>query len=533
MKLTIKIILLFQIPFLFISGQSLKRTADVIAANNCKMWVINNGWESHNAEIDSAGFYWMDGGDKRKHTIYLSGLLFGGMKNGSLSIGGIDYERSTYFSGVYGLSPEANDSLGRIWKIKKNWETLPAGEEKSYLEFNYNNWPGNFGAPFEDVDGDGAFTNGIDNPEFLGDEVIFYPIYSSAETNNLYDDDKNHSAIQINITIWASRKNKLLDDAVFEKIELINKDTDTLHNFYASYWVDADLGYEVDDYAGCDSILFMGYVWNSFIDDPYYGEIAPAVGHVVLSGFKSGANNLMMSAFGPNFKVSSSSFDPRNSVEHYNVIRGLLTTGAPFIDPYNNTATLYPLAGDPETISGWYEGANWPSSDTFGNHPPYPGDRRYYIISGPVNFSPGDTQSITFAHVVALGTSNLNSITELKNKAYKIHKLWGNDFISSVDSKTEAPLDFRLEPNYPNPFNPSTTIRYSIPSVNGQINISQFVSLKIFDVLGREVAELVSESQSPGNYSVNFNASSLSSGIYFYRISTHGKSITKKMILIR
>ncbi|MDX2128160.1 MAG: T9SS type A sorting domain-containing protein [Chloroherpetonaceae bacterium] len=88
------------------------------------------------------------------------------------------------------------------------------------------------------------------------------------------------------------------------------------------------------------------------------------------------------------------------------------------------------------------------------------------------------------------------------------------------------PTGYELAQNYPNPFNPATTIRYSVPSVEN-------VSLKIYDVLGREVATLVNTRQTAGNYSVTFNAANLSSGVYFYRLQTGSFSTTRKMMLIK
>jgi len=98
--------------------------------------------------------------------------------------------------------------------------------------------------------------------------------------------------------------------------------------------------------------------------------------------------------------------------------------------------------------------------------------------------------------------------------------------ITSVDDDNSVPVEFSLSQNYPNPFNPSTTINFSIPE---QTN----VSLKVYDVLGKEVAELVNKEMSTGFYKVNFDASHLSSGIYFYRISAGSFMQTKKMMLVR
>jgi hypothetical protein len=85
---------------------------------------------------------------------------------------------------------------------------------------------------------------------------------------------------------------------------------------------------------------------------------------------------------------------------------------------------------------------------------------------------------------------------------------------------------FKLEQNYPNPFNPSTTISFSIPN-------EEFVSLKVFNSLGEEVAELLNEEKPAGNYSLPFDASLLSSGVYFYKISAGSFVETRKMILLR
>ena len=93
------------------------------------------------------------------------------------------------------------------------------------------------------------------------------------------------------------------------------------------------------------------------------------------------------------------------------------------------------------------------------------------------------------------------------------------------------PEEFRLYQNYPNPFNPITKIRYDIPKVGSRHHY--LLSLKVYDLLGNEVAELVNEGKSPGSYEVTFNADKLSSGVYIYRIKTLGYQRYKKMILIK
>ncbi|MFA5803478.1 MAG: T9SS type A sorting domain-containing protein [Melioribacteraceae bacterium] len=89
-----------------------------------------------------------------------------------------------------------------------------------------------------------------------------------------------------------------------------------------------------------------------------------------------------------------------------------------------------------------------------------------------------------------------------------------------------SPNNFHLSQNYPNPFNPSTKIKYSIPR-------QSFVNIKVYDLLGREVTTLVNEEKPSGNYEVEFYVSSLSNGIYFYRLQSGNFFNSKKMILIK
>jgi len=101
-----------------------------------------------------------------------------------------------------------------------------------------------------------------------------------------------------------------------------------------------------------------------------------------------------------------------------------------------------------------------------------------------------------------------------------------------VDDDDLNNIKFSLSQNYPNPFNPSTTIKYSIPRSTEFNSVAQ-TTLKIYDILGREVATLVNKQQQAGNYEVNFNANNLSSGIYFYKLQSGSFVESKKMILLK
>ena len=107
-------------------------------------------------------------------------------------------------------------------------------------------------------------------------------------------------------------------------------------------------------------------------------------------------------------------------------------------------------------------------------------------------------------------------------------------FSTSVENlSNEAPTGFALYQNYPNPFNPATTIQFQIGKVRGQQSEVTHVTLKVFDLLGREVATIVNEEMRPGSYEKVFNAEGLPSGVYFYKIVAGRQVATKKAVLLK
>ncbi|MGC8898805.1 MAG: glucoamylase family protein, partial [Bacteroidota bacterium] len=95
-----------------------------------------------------------------------------------------------------------------------------------------------------------------------------------------------------------------------------------------------------------------------------------------------------------------------------------------------------------------------------------------------------------------------------------------------ADSYHVLPKHYTLEQNYPNPFNPSTEICYGVPK-------DAWVTIRVFDLLGRYVMTLVNEYKKAGNHSVRLDGSSLSSGVYFYRMSANGTTLVRKMMVLK
>jgi hypothetical protein len=134
----------------------------------------------------------------------------------------------------------------------------------------------------------------------------------------------------------------------------------------------------------------------------------------------------------------------------------------------------------------------------------------------------GDLNGDCYAEV-AVFTPNY---PDYNNPIVKIYIYSYKKFTVVKDYKGNIPNNFILSQNFPNPFNPATTISYSIPQMG-------FVTIKVFDVLGNEIATLVNEQKAVGDYKINFNANKYASGVYFYQLKTHNIVLTKKMVLLR
>ena len=107
------------------------------------------------------------------------------------------------------------------------------------------------------------------------------------------------------------------------------------------------------------------------------------------------------------------------------------------------------------------------------------------------------------------------------------------EYSNTLEVDFNIPIKFSLEQNYPNPFNPRTKINYNIPSVisNGGRNLK--IELKVYDILGNVITDLVNEEKPAGNYEIEFDASRLSSGVYFYKLQAGAFVQIRKMILLK
>ncbi|MEO8666537.1 MAG: T9SS type A sorting domain-containing protein, partial [Ignavibacteria bacterium] len=218
--------------------------------------------------------------------------------------------------------------------------------------------------------------------------------------------------------------------------------------------------------------------------------------------------NKMKTQFSPPTKMVRGVFDQGNGTDPSSVYPEMKGIGG--TSPWNPPAPVY-LDGQTGLLHSKYIliDADLPSSNPI-------------VETGSYNYSTAATTGNDENFLMIFDSLIANKYYQEFVKRYT--QAGGTISVNKISS--EVPENFVLAQNYPNPFNPNTTINYSLPKFN-------FVSLKIYDALGRETATLVNGYQTPGTYKVTFDGSGLTSGVYYYKLMTTGFTETKRMVLIK
>ena len=182
-------------------------------------------------------------------------------------------------------------------------------------------------------------------------------------------------------------------------------------------------------------------------------------------------------------------------------------------------------------IMAWHDDRNYETAnyhyDIYAQRVDTAGNVLWATNGVPVSTA---TNGQTFPKILPIdGGGAILTWTDYRGGAnYDIYaqRLNANGTITDVRTSASMPDKFELSQNYPNPFNPSTTIQFDIPKAS-------FVTLKVYDVLGQEVATLVDEKREAGRFEVQLDASSLSSGVYFYQFQANDYSLTKKFVVMK
>lgn len=402
--------------------------------NNISTWVYNNGSQDGHPNGNS-GFQYPRGSDQ--YLVFKSGLLWGGIIDDEIRVGG-----STYAEGLVpgrilsnGLrETETPVNQLRVFRVRPDWQTADLSSEindgegteaeiRSHYELDWNEWPAESGAPYQDIDNDGIYNPSIDIPGVYGaDQTLWYVAndLDTAACRNLYGSDP--IGIELQVTIWGYKDFFPQNNIMYKKYRLINKSGRDIKDMYISQWADTEVGDASDDYVGCDTSLALGYGYNSDDFDGYgfSDMIIPAIGFQIMKGVSvtdsitGKTKDLSMSTFIRNLKNSLSNFDDPNLRDYqlgtlptYNFMNGKGSNGDPIINPNSGKATKFDVSGDPVNNTGWIE-----ENDIYSA-----GDRRLLISSGPFDMESGDVQEVIIAQIAALGENRLKSLEFLKDYA--------------------------------------------------------------------------------------------------------------------
>jgi hypothetical protein len=501
--------------------------------------------------------------------IFSGGFFLGGKKNNEVWVNAIASASriEDYVPGVVGSS--VNDPKNLIYAVSKDDPAF--GESWQMWRFAVTQgadfYDGNNNGYYDpvDINGNGVWDSNEDSPAIIGDLTTF-TVYNDGRPNyerrfsNVYP-----MGIEIQQTLFGLK----YDHSIYVRYRIINKGSENLKDVIFGMWSDPDIGDHGNDHIGTDTLINSVIVYDKG-NDTQFGVNSPALFLTLLQGatvfipgetfidvngngiYNSGIDTPLDTAYNfkgmagadiipgaKNRKASSSIHyisshvvqgDPSIKYEAYNYLQGLNKQGVP-LDPCSwsfgyvtggvNCAEVNPLfifSGDKPTERGWLSGIGW--------------DQRVMINSGPFNLEPNTTVDIITAYTANRGATSVGSITSTKERVQLAEIYYRSNFTTlppvGVESEDKNIVSkFELFQNYPNPFNPVTRITYSLPE-------QARVTLKIYDILGREVRVLMDHKEmSAGVYNTDFNAAGLASGIYVYRLMSGDFSMSKKMMVLK
>ncbi len=520
------------------------------------------------------------GGQFGGHTFLFSGGFFlSGYSNGQLWANAVASASlvQDYLPGIVDGEKDPNAVLYRV-----GINDIPFGQSwLDWIDAVY------LGADFYDGNGDGIYNpvdlNGNnqwdpdeDRPDILGDEMLWCVFHDGLPVTQRRWNTTLEVGVEVRQTAFAYSSSPYLDNVIFLRYRIkyvglgLPNEPDFLDGVYFGVWDDPDIGSGVDDLVGCDTLLQGEYTYNDG-PDTQYGNIPPSFFVKTLSGPVTyipgvtfidnngngtydegidtsldtayvkqgqllgvknypGAKNLLLSSALHYINGEPNIGDPNNKEEARNYMLGFTQVGIlidPCTWPYGQVRggvdcsevnPFFWYSGDPVTDYGWINTS--------------PKDQRQMQNMGPFTLEKGKEFEVVVGYVVGQGTDALTSITESKNISGTAGVLYNSNFdTSSIVSVKEIysgniPEEYFLSQNYPNPFNPSTKIKYSVPQ-------SSTVMIKVFDILGNEIETLVNEEKPAGTYEITWNAESLPSGVYLYKLQAGSYVETKKMILMK
>jgi hypothetical protein len=452
-------------------------TRTLVNIGNVALWIWADG-TSANQPNGNSGLFYPRGSTPSTAVIFQDGFIMGGVVNDGIEpairLAGQCYDIGTVPGAIIskGVAEDVSDAakVSRIWRIRKDYAALADDDLRldaaevnsvnasdvtsgqiSQLRAAYKadwlDWPTYKGAPFYDGNGDGLYTptfnadgtpvlfvDGGDEPGYAnGDQVVWLCVNDLDESQSANFYGNVPTGIELQVTLWAYKRADAMGNIIFKQFRMIYKGRSetpanaTISDLYVCQWSDPDNGEAGDDFAGCDTTLSLGYVYNAAAADPTFsqagyppaaggydffaGPMVPSDGDEGIFGLKkrAGYKNLGMTSFAF-FAAGQTDSDPTQhtydgTMQWWNLLRGYAPRpqypeGTPWTNPQTGAATMYRVPGDPVTGSGWIDEAT--------------GDRRILLVSGPTDIALGDTVETVVAVAGAMGSDRLSSVSVLK-----------------------------------------------------------------------------------------------------------------------
>ncbi|MHC1736542.1 MAG: T9SS type A sorting domain-containing protein [Ignavibacteriaceae bacterium] len=510
--------------------------------------------------------------------LFSGGFLISGFSNNTLWGSGMMPASliEDYYPGKVGSSKD--DPRNRIYTVKSSDAPFAPSwfSWKTAVEL---------GALFYDGDKDGVYNPrdlnmnsqwdpSEDRPDLIGDMTAFC-VYNDGVPANFGRFGSPPQKIEIRQTVFASGSlpEEAFNNSVFVRYSIINKNpgVPVMDEVLFGFWGDPDLGNPSDDLIGSDTLRQSVFIYNRTPDN-LFGVTSPALFSKIVQGPVSyvagetyndinqnyqydegidipldtaynrlgnyigyetfpGAKNLPVYATSCFLEQDPILGDPNFLLQARNSLRGLSRISGQPINPCNFNFGIVAggvncgdvdkkmiFSGDPVTNYGWICKS--------------PSDQRTLVSTGPYKLEYDKPVDIIVAYVAGRGSDQFNSIDVARGYADVIQSSYEKNFpeLYSYKEINDTSLliigNYELFQNHPNPFNPYTIIKYTVESKSR-------VTVRIFDILGREVAIPVDEEKEAGNYQIRFDAGALSSGVYFYQFRAGNFVSTKKMILLR
>jgi hypothetical protein len=532
-------------------------------ANNINSYFYNTGIFDQDLKTSNhPGFEWPKG--TQQFAIFTAGLSCGAYVHDDLREFMCSYKGELapgYIIDSAGTPLARTDYRFKIWKVSRT--------DNHINNPDWLNWglmvP--YGAPYTDVNHNGVYDALVDTPGVkCAVQTLFACLTDGFPEEHKLGEGFGGGTLpmyaEVRITAWCYDIPGL-QDIQYIQWQVINKNKYLWDSTFFSIVSDPDLGSSDDDYIGCDTIRRLGFCYNGDNNDEgsySYGINPPASGFKFLRTPKINNNYLGMTSFiAWHTHAAACEYDPDGAFGAYNFLLGLKMDRTPWMIPPGGNPSLktkYVYSGDPETGQGWNAGPpgtvtgavlNCGGPDSLSGDVriiDFYGDKKMAMNSGSKNLkvNPGDTQIIVAAQLIARGSSNVNSVTKLKQLSDVAQKYYDSNYVYGICeyvigvniNSNEIPQQYKLYQNFPNPFNPKTKIRFDVrPPLNPLIRKEGTVVLNIYDLLGKEVSTLVNEKLSPGTYEVEWNGNNYPSGVYFYQLKVNDFSETKRMVLLK